>query len=152
MADGNRLEYLGQTFQASHISVAPLIGAVAPRTPLAYVIVFGLLSPLALYRGPLNVYGVGIGVFTVLATMHVMAPVALVAAVMAVVQVQNVCDPTNTQNVWVANFTGIAVERITRLVLPYQVGVATLAVLCVVVFGRALFGIAPFSSAVAAGR
>jgi hypothetical protein len=108
------------------------------------VAVFGLLSPLALYRGPLNPYGVGIGVYSILATLHVLPPVALVAAVMAVVQVQNVCDPTNTQNVWVANFTGVAVERITRLVLPYQVGVATLAVASVVAFGRALLGVAPF--------
>ncbi len=135
--------------QAVQDAVAPVIGALAPRTPIAYVIAFGLLSPLALYRGPLNPYGVGIGVYTVLATLHVMPPVALVAAVMAVVQVQNVCDPTNTQNVWVANFTGVAVERITRLVLPYQVGVATLAVVAVVVFGRALLGVAPFATAIA---
>jgi hypothetical protein len=126
-------------------AVGPLVAAVAPRTPLAYIVVFGLLSPLALYRGPLNVYGVGIGVFTVLATMHVMPPVALVAAVMAVVQVQNVCDPTNTQNVWVANFTGVGVDRIMRLTLPYQVGVATLAVSAVAAFGAPLFGHAPFA-------
>jgi hypothetical protein len=125
-------------------AVTPLIAAVAPRTPLAYVMVFGLLSPLALYRGPLNVFGVGIGVFTVLATMHVVAPVALVAAVMAVVQVQNVCDPTNTQNVWVANFTGVAVDRILRLTLPYQVAVATLAVSAVALFGARLFEHPPF--------
>jgi len=131
-------------------AVAPVIAALAPRTPLAYVVVFGLLSPLALYRGPLNPYGVGIGVYSILATLHVLPPVALVAAVMAVVQVQNVCDPTNTQNVWVANFTGVAVERITRLVLPYQVGVATLAVVSVVVFGRVLLGVAPFAPAAAA--
>ena len=136
---------------AVQAAVTPVIAALAPRTPLTYVIVFGLLSPLALYRGPLNPLGIGIGVYTVLATLHVMPPVALVAAVMAVVQVQNVCDPTNTQNVWVANFTGTAVERITRLVLPYQVGVATLAVACVVVFGHALFGVAPFAAATAAG-
>lgn len=134
---------------AVQAAVTPLIAALAPRTPLAYVLVFGLLSPLALYRGPLNPFGVGIGVYGVLAALHVLPPVALVAAVMAVVQVQNACDPTNTQNVWVANFTGIAVERITRVVLPYQVGVATLAVCCVVVFGHALFGTAPFPLAAA---
>jgi hypothetical protein len=128
-------------------AVTPLIAAIAPRTPLAYVIVFGLLSPLALYRGPLNVFGVGIGVFSVLATMHVLAPVALVAAVMAVVQVQNVCDPTNTQNVWVANFTGVGVDRIMRATLPYQVGVATFAVAAVAVFGGRLFAHAPFALA-----
>jgi hypothetical protein len=86
----------------------------------------------------------------VLATLHVLPPVALVAAVMAVVQVQNVCDPTNTQNVWVANFTGVGVERITRLALPFQVAVATLAVAAAAVFGHALFGVAPFAFAVAA--
>ena len=126
-------------------AVTPLVAAVAPRTPVAYVVLFGLLSPLALYRGPLNPYGVGIGVYTVLATLHVVPAVALVAAVMAVVQVQNVCDPTNTQNVWVANFTGIGVERITRLTLPWQVGVATIATIVAVVAGGALFGAAPFA-------
>jgi hypothetical protein len=131
-------------------AVTPLVSAVAPRTPLGYVLLFGLLSPLALYRGPLNPYGVGIGVYTVLATLHVLPPVALVAAVMAVVQVQNVCDPTNTQNVWVANFTGVSVERITRLTLPWQVGVATLAVLAVVIAGGTLFGKAPFAMPAAA--
>ena len=130
-------------------AVTPLVAAVAPRSPLGYVLLFGLLSPLALYRGPLNPYGVGIGVYTVLATLHVLPAVALVAAVMAVVQVQNVCDPTNTQNVWVANFTGVPVERITRLTLPWQVAVATLAALAVVAAGGALFGKPAFAPAVA---
>jgi hypothetical protein len=121
-------------------AMKPLVAAVAPRSPLAYVLLFGLLSPLALYRGPLNPYGVGIGVYTVLATLHVLPAVALVAAVIAVVQVQNVCDPTNTQNVWVANFTGTGVERITRLLLPWQVAVATIAVIAAVAFGTSLFG------------
>lgn len=125
-------------------AITPLIAAVAPRGPLGYLLLFGLLSPLALYRGPLNPFGVGIGVYAILATLHALPPLALLAGMMAVVQVQNVCDPTNTQNVWVANFTGISVERITRLTLPWQVAVATLATAIVVVAGAALFGTAPF--------
>jgi hypothetical protein len=108
-------------------ALATIVAPFAPRNPLAYVILFGVFSPLALYRGPLNPYGVGIGVYAVLLTLHVMSPVALVAAVMAVVQVQNVCDPTNTQNVWVANYTGVRVDQILRLTLPYQTAVATVA-------------------------
>ncbi|HEY0797545.1 MAG TPA: hypothetical protein VGD50_00270 [Candidatus Baltobacteraceae bacterium] len=127
------------------LALAPVVAAVAPRNPLSYVILFGLLSPLALYRGPLNPFGVGIGVYTVLAGLGILPPVALVAAVMAVVQVQNVCDPTNTQNVWVANFTGVHVDEITRLTLPYQVAVATFATISVVVFGTRLFGTAPIA-------
>ena len=37
---------------------------------------------------------------------------------MSIVQVQNVCDPTNTHNVWVANYTGVRVEDISRATLP----------------------------------
>jgi hypothetical protein len=114
--------------------------------------VFGFASPLALYRGPLNPYGVGIAVFTVLASSHVLIAVVLVAAVMAVVQVQNVCDPTNTANVWIANFTGVPIESLTKRTLAYQVGVAVLATLAVVLFSNALFGTRAFASVLPVAR
>jgi len=128
-------------------ALAPLVAAIAPRSWLGYVLLFGVLSPLALYRGPLNPFGVGIAVYTVLAGLGILPAVTLVAAVMAVVQVQNVCDPTNTQNVWVANFTGVRVDEITKLTLPFQTGVATLATLAVVLFGHTLLGVQPFALA-----
>ncbi len=131
-------------------ALAPIVAAVAPRTWFGYVLLFGLLSPLALYRGPLNLFGVGIAVYAVLAGLDILPAVTLVAAVMAVVQVQNVCDPTNTQNVWVANFTGVGVNEITKLTLPYQWAVATLATLAVALFGGALLGTQPFRIAAAA--
>jgi hypothetical protein len=125
-------------------ALAPIVSAIAPRTWFAYVLLFGILSPLALYRGPLNPFGVGIAIFSVLAGLGVLPAVVLVAAIMAVVQVQNVCDPTNTQNVWVANFTAVRVNDITRATLPYQVGVAICATLAVVFFGAQLLGVRPF--------
>ncbi len=130
-------------------ALEPVVTAIAPHHPVGYIVLFGLLSPLALYRGPLNPYGVGIGVYTVLAGLGILPPVTLVAAVMAVVQVQNACDPTNTQNVWVANFTGVDVDEITTTTLPYQVAVATLATAAVAVFGSALFGMPVFARALA---
>ncbi len=126
-------------------ALAPFAGPWI-RNPVAYVAIFGLLSPLALYRGPLNPFGVGIAIFTVLLASHALPPVIIVAAVMAVVQVQNVCDPTNTANVWVANFTGVSIETIARRTLLWQVGVATLASLAVVLFGGRLFGVRVFAS------
>jgi hypothetical protein len=50
---------------------------------------------------------------------------------MSVVQVQNVCDPTNTHNVWIANFTGVRVEEITR---------ATILTMMTVCIGGLLLG------------
>lgn len=108
-------------------ALQPLVGGGWASNPFGYIAVFGLMSPLVLYRGPLNPFGVGIAVFTVLLSTHALPPVALVAAVMAVSAVQNVCDPTNTANVWVANFTGVALDTITKRTLPFQVAVATLA-------------------------
>lgn len=116
--------------------------------PIAFVTIFGILSPLALYRGPLNPFGVGIAIFTVLLASHALPPVVLVAAVMAVVQVQNVCDPTNTANVWVANFTGVGIDTITRRTLPFQAGVATLATIAIVAGGPSLFGTQAFAAAI----
>ncbi len=127
-------------------ALAPIVSILAPRSWFGYIVLFGLFSPLALYRGPLNPFGVGIAVYTVLAGLGAMPAVTLVAAVMAVVQVQNVCDPTNTANVWVANFTGVTVDEITKLTLPFQVAVATAATIAVVLFGGSLLGTQPFSS------
>ena len=127
-------------------ALEPIVTAIAPRSPLAYVILFGVFSPLALFRGPLNPFGVGIAVYTVLAGLHVVAPLALAAAVMAVVQVQNVCDPTNTANVWIANYTGVHVDELTKLTLPFQVGVAIAGCVLAAFFGQIFFGKALFAN------
>jgi hypothetical protein len=124
----------------------PLVASDWIRNPIAYVVVFGFLSPLVLYRGPLNPYGVGIAIFSVLLAAHAISPLALVAAVMAVVQVQNVCDPTNTQNVWVANFTGVRIDAITKRTLPVQVPVAIAGTLAVVLASQQLLGVRAFGA------
>lgn len=95
-------------------SLEPLIRALPFDSPIFYILFFGLLSPLALYRGPLNIFGIGIGLFTIMFGIGVLPAIALLAAIMCVVQVQNVCDPTNTHNVWIANFTGVRVEELTK--------------------------------------
>jgi hypothetical protein len=127
-------------------ALRPVVAGNWLRNPLAFVAIFGFCSPLVLYRGPLNPFGVGIAIFTVLLNEHVLPAVVLVAAVMAVVQVQNVCDPTNTANVWIANFTGVPIASITRRLLAYQMAVAISATVAIVVSSPALFGKPSFTS------
>lgn len=119
------------TLPALKDSLAPIVNVIPLGSAGAYVLFFALLSPLALYRGPLNPYGVGIGVYSIMFTAGVLPPLALLAAMMSVVQVQNVCDPTNTHNVWVANFAGVRVEELTR---------ATLLAMMTVCLGGLLLG------------
>jgi hypothetical protein len=133
-------------------ALAPLAAGGWIHNPIAYVAVFGFASPLVLYRGPLNPFGVGIAIFTVLLASGAVPPLVLVAAIMAVVQVQNVCDPTNTANVWVANFTGVPIVTITKRTLPFQVGVAVAATVAVTLASPALFGVRAFAAALPAAR
>ena len=116
-------------------ALQPLIVALPFGSALFYIAFFGLLSPLALYRGPLNIFGIGIGLFTIMFGTGVLPAVALLAAIMCVVQVQNICDPTNTHNVWIANFTGIRVEDLTKeTILPMVVVCITGLVISAVLF------------------
>ncbi len=146
---------IGMLFTATHApqfvaALHSLASSQSLRNPFVYVVIFGILSPLALYRGPLNPFGIGIAVFTILLSGHALPPVVLVAAIMAVVQVQNVCDPTNTANVWIANFTGVQIVEITKRTLPYQVAVAIVACIVVVTSSPRLFGVQPFAAAIPA--
>lgn len=119
------------TLPAVRDALAPTVMRLPVGQPSTYVLFFGLLSPLALYRGPLNLYGVGIGVYALMFSAGVLPALALLAAIMSVVQVQNVCDPTNTHNVWVASYTGVRVEALT---------VATLPAMMLVCFGGLVIG------------
>ncbi len=82
----------------------PVISAVIPTSPIMFVLVFGLLSFLAIYRGPLNVWGLGSGIVALLAASG-MNPIAAMVALRLDSNVQAVCDPTNSHNVWVSDFT-----------------------------------------------
>jgi DcuC family C4-dicarboxylate transporter len=99
--------------------VRPLLTSILPSSPLGYVLVFTILAPLALYRGPLNIWGMGFGLAKMMAAAPGLGPAAVMAALLSVGQIQGVCDPTNTHNVWIANYVGVDVQRILRTTLLY---------------------------------
>ena len=97
----------------------PLLETVVPTTALGFVGTFVLLAPLALYRGPLNVWGLGYGVAGILMAAG-LPPGAAMGALMSLGMVQGISDPTNTANVWVANEVGLDVNTILARTLPYS--------------------------------
>lgn len=99
--------------------ISPLIEAVLPTNPLMYIVFFTLLSPLAIYRGPLNVWGLGSGIAALFVTAG-MTPVAAMLALRVVSNVQAVSDPTNSHNVWVADFTKSDINEILKKTLPWM--------------------------------
>lgn len=93
--------------------------AVTPTNTLMYVIFFIVLAPFALYRGPLNMFGLGSGIAALIIGLNVLPVLAVMAAFLSVERMQAVGDPTNTQNVWTANFAGVEVNTITKKLVPY---------------------------------
>ena len=110
-------------------AMSGLLRAIIPSTPVAYVLFFALLAPLALYRGPLNMWGLGSGIVGLIISLGILSPQAAMAAFMSTERVQIAGDPTNTHNVWTADFTKIDVNSITRKLLPYLWLVAALSAL-----------------------
>lgn len=109
-----------------YAQLKPLFRAIVPSSPILFVLVFSALSPLALYRGPLNVWGLGYGIATLISQpVGTLPPASVMGMLLSVGQIQGVCDPTNTHNVWIANELRIDVNQILKKTLPYAWALAT---------------------------
>lgn len=113
--------------------IQPLLERVVPSTRLSYITVFAILAPLALYRGPLNMWGMGIGLAGVMLGLDRLTPAAIMGIFISVGALQGVCDPTNTHNVWIANYLGVDVLELTRKLIPF-IWMLTLIALSIAAF------------------
>jgi hypothetical protein len=116
-------------------SVSPVISHVIPSTAPLFVAVFFVLSPLALYRGPLNLFGMGSGLVGLILATGRLAPEHIMAAFFSVGMMQGVCDPTNTFNVWIASNLKVDVFTLTRRTFLW----AAVVVLAGLIIGAAMF-------------
>ncbi|MDG9681816.1 TRAP transporter large permease subunit [Streptomyces sp. DH18] len=105
-------------------SLEPLVKAVSPQNPVLFVLVFTLLVPLCLYRGPLNVFGLGAGIAGVLIAAGIYPAVAVLGLATSYNQVFGVSDPTSTQTVWSAQYAGVTPQQVMLRTLPYVWAVA----------------------------
>lgn len=101
--------------------IRPVISFIVPSSAIMYVIVFTILSPLALYRGPLNMFGLGSGIAKILLLSGTLSIPAVGMALKSTSMVQTVSDPTNTQNVIIAGICKVDVNDILKSTLPYSI-------------------------------
>lgn len=114
--------------------ISPIISKILPTSKIGYVLFFVILSPLALYRGPLNLWGLGSGVAALMISAGILPPQAIMGALIATGNIQGVCDPTNTHNVWTAYFTNTDTTTILKKTLPYMLIVVLLDIIYVALF------------------
>ncbi|WP_327596154.1 transporter [Streptomyces chartreusis] len=111
-------------------ALEPLVKAVSPQNAVLFVLVFTLLVPLCLYRGPLNVFGLGAGIAGVLIATGIYPAAVVLGMATSYNQVFGVADPTSTQTVWSAQYAGVTPQHVMVRTLPY-VWVVALGGLCV---------------------
>ena len=100
-------------------ALSPVVPAISPSSPWLFVLVFALLVPLRLYRGPMNIFGLGAGVAGVLISGNIYPAAAVLGLMASYGQVLGVSDPTSTQTVWSSQYAGIRPERSMLSTLPY---------------------------------
>ncbi|WEM43195.1 transporter [Photobacterium sp. DA100] len=83
------------------------------QSPMTYVIGFTLATPLVLYRGPLNSWGIGGSLPAIFATAG-FSPIAVVWVLRSTGMMQGFGDPTNSQNIWIADFVQVDPNDITK--------------------------------------
>lgn len=112
----------GVQYPSVQVIIGPFISMLVTylQNPWTYVIGFTIGSFLALYRGPLNTYGIG-GALPALFGAAGFSPIAIIWALRANGNMQGFGDPTNSHNIWVAEFVNVDVNDILKEVFIYGV-------------------------------
>jgi H+/gluconate symporter-like permease len=97
----------------------PLLTTIIPSSRWGAFVFFVILAPAALYRGPLNMFGMGAGIAVLLVTLHILPPEVVCGAFLGVQYIQGASDPTNSHNTWIGGFANVDTLPILKKTLPY---------------------------------
>lgn len=98
----------------AHI-LTPIIGSLIPHSPLIIAIAFGILAPLALFRGPLMVWGAGSATIAILSGLHLFVPALLLPLVyIPTISMAISADATQSWNLWAINYSKISVKEFLK--------------------------------------
>jgi hypothetical protein len=100
-------------------ALVPLLAKIIPHHAIPYIATFTLIAPAALYRGPLNIWGMGSGLAVLMKASALLGSQAIMGMLLSVGTLQGVCDPTNTQNIWVGTYLRLDPQRIMLKAMPY---------------------------------
>lgn len=92
---------------------------IIPSSRYLYILFFAILAPLSIYRGPLNMWGLGGGIVGLIIKSGILPAPAAMAGFMSTERVQSAGDPTNTQNVWTADFCKVDVNAVSLRLIPF---------------------------------
>lgn len=108
--------------------ISDAIKFIFPSNITLFLLIFAIFAPLALYRGPLNVWGIGAGIATLVAAMGIVPAPIVLCCFIACERMQVIGDPTNSHSVWLANYVGTDTLTLLKKVFFYVWILCALAV------------------------
>ena len=121
-------------------AIAPFMAAITPQTVTALVIMVCVLAPLALYRGPLQIFGLGAGLLACIMGVGTFSPVFLGAIFYATSRWTFCACPTATQAVWAANYVGMdPANCLKKVQLPHWIVTIVTIIIIAVVYTNGAF-------------
>ena len=100
-------------------ALTPFIEVITPKSAVVFFLFFLILAPLCLYRGPLNLWGLGAGIAALMAGLDILPLNVIMGGFCAVSVMQLLACPTNTHNAWVSSYVGEDVTKVTMTLLPW---------------------------------
>ena len=116
--------YSVNIFQAAAKQVSPilqnLLGGVIPTTPVVILIAFCVLAPLALFRGPLMIWGSGIALVSIFQAMGVFSEMFMFTLFLIppVAMVASSC-PTQSWAMWGLSYAKLEPKQYIKTNLPW---------------------------------
>ena len=99
--------------------ISGFVQMILPSNAWGFILFFAILAPIALYRGPLNIWGLGSGIAGIMVGLNLLPPQAITCAFVSCERVQVIGDPTNSHNVWISSYVGTDTNQILVKVFPY---------------------------------
>lgn len=100
--------------------LAPILAPILPSSMFMMFLLFGLFSVLAMYRGPLTIWGAGMALFVIVAEatgwpLAVLYPLFYIPCCTINT---NIC-PTQSWNMWAIGYTQVSVKDFMKTTLPF---------------------------------
>lgn len=97
-------------------AIMPFMQAITPSTLIGLVIFCAVLAPLSLYRGPMNIQGLGACLGAIIMAIGHFNPIVLTAVFYCTSRWPTQSCPTATQVVWISNFVGEDPNQVAKKV------------------------------------
>lgn len=100
--------------------LGPILAPILPNSMFLMFLLFGLFSVLAMYRGPLTIWGAGMALFVIVAEatgwpLAVLYPLFYIPCCTINT---NIC-PTQSWNMWAIGYTQVSVKDFMKTTLPF---------------------------------